>query len=142
MMPDGRLEDPSLVLGMGKEGQFAEEGMAEKLRTGAAPVIIQYAKKPDVMVVDPEKPSGYAGGKGSKLDAQVVAMLKKGEAPAGVDAALNGDPEMGAYLSNEIPLGEGEFDVDALIGWNRSEGRFEPKTDRSELNRLLGYAKH
>ena len=45
-------------------------------------------------------------------------------------------------MSNEIPLGEGEFDVDALIGWSRSEGRFAPKTEEQETRRLLGYASH
>ena len=138
---DGRLEDPSLVLGMGKEKWFSENGMAEKLRSGAAPVVIQYAKKPDVMVVDPEKPSGFAGGKAVKLDQKILAMVEKGQAPEGVDATL-GDAEVGAYLSNTIPLGQGEFDVDQLIGWDRVEGRFEPKSDKQEALRLLGYAKH
>lgn len=141
MLPDGRLEDPSLVLGMGKEKLFSDEGMAEKLRSGTAPVVIQFAKQPEVMVVDPEKPSGYAGGKAAVFDAKVLAMLKKGMAPENVAATL-GDIELGAYLANEIPLGEGEFDVDSLIGWNRAEGRFEPKTDESETKRLLGYSKH
>lgn len=141
MMPDGRLEDPSLVLGMGREKQFDADGTAEKLRLGTIPVVLQYAKKPEVMVVDPEKPSGYAGGKASAFDAKVMALVKKGMAPEGVAATL-GDVELGAFLANEIPLGEGEFDVDALIGWNRAEGRFEPKSDKQEISRLLGYSKH
>ena len=141
LLPDGRLEDPSLVLGMGREKDFAEVGMAEKLRTGEVPVKIQYAKPPDVMVVDPEKPSGYSGGKATVFDAKVAALLARGLAPEQVAATL-GDVELGAYLSNTIPLGEGEFDVDAVIGWNRAEGRFEPKSDSQEARRLFGYANH
>lgn len=141
LLPDGRLEDPSLVLGMGREKEFAAAGTVEKLRTGEIPVKIQYAKPPDVMVVDPEKPSGYSGGKATAFDAKVAALLAKGLAPEQVAATL-GDVELGAYLSNRIPLGEGEFDVDAVIGWNRAEGRFEPKSDKQEARRLFGYANH
>ena len=126
---DGRLEDPSLVLGMGRESEFAADEMAEKMKNGA-PVIIQYAQKPDVMVVDPEKPSGYAGGKAGEMDKEVAAM------------AIPDDAESGAYKSNEIPLGIGEFDVDAAIGWDRNERRFSPKSDSQELRRLLGYVNH
>lgn len=141
LMPDGRLEDPSLVLGMGTEKAFAAADTSEKMRKGEIPVVIQYAKAPDVMVVDPEKPSGYAGGKAVQLDAKIVAMLKKGMTSEDIAATL-GDVELGAYLSNTIPLSEGEFDVDAIIGWSRAEGRFVPKTDKHETNRLFGYAKH
>jgi hypothetical protein len=143
LMPDGRIEDPSLVLGMGREKQYSEEGIIAKMQAGQHPVVIQYAKPPDVMVVDPEKPSGFAGGKATQMDKKVLELVRKGHAPPGVDASLAaGDPEMGAYLSNEIPLGEGEFDVDKLIGWDRTEGRFDPKTDKGEAMRLLGYANH
>lgn len=141
LMPWGRLEDPSLVLGMGKEKAFSEARMAEKMMKAEVPVIIQYAKPPDVMVVDPEKPSGYAGGKAAVFDKKILDLLKKGVAPEGITASL-GDLEVGAYMSNEIPLGEGEFDVDQLIGWDRSERRFSPKTTEQETRRLLGYARH
>jgi hypothetical protein len=140
LLPDGRLEDPSLVLGMGKEREFASEDMAKKMM-GGAPVVIQFAKPPDVMVVDPEKPSGYAGGKATAMDKRVTDLLKQGLAPEDVAATL-GDAEMGAYLTNTIQLCEGEFDVDAVIGWNRAEGRFEAKDEESEERRLLGYANH
>jgi intein/homing endonuclease len=136
LIPDGRLEDPSLVLGMGKEAAFAEAGTAEKLRNAEIPVMIQYAKAPEVMVVDPEKPSGYNGGVAIKLDKDVLALMAKR-----TDLA-SGDPEMGAYLSNNILLGDGEFDVDAVIGWSRDERRFIPKNDTAETKRLLGYARH
>ena len=136
LIPDGRLEDPSLVLGMGKEAAFAEAGTAEKLKNADIPVVIQFAKAPDVMVVDPEKPSGYNGGVAVKLDKDVLALMAK------KTNLTSGDPEMGAYLSNSILLGEGEFDVDAVIGWSRSEGRFVPKSDNAETKRLLGYARH
>jgi hypothetical protein len=61
--------------------------------------------------------------------------------PEDISATL-GDAEIGAYLTNSIPLDDGEFDVDAVIGWNRMEGRFEPKTEKHELRRLSGYANH
>lgn len=141
LMPDGRLEDPSLVLGMGRERQFAEEKIAEKMLDPNYPVRLQYAKPPNVMVVDPEKPSGYAGGKAVALDARVKKLLEEGMTPEDVAVSL-GDVELGAYLTNEIKLGDGEFDVDAVIGWNRMEGAFEPKTDTHELRRLAGYAGH
>jgi hypothetical protein len=140
-LPDGRLEDPSLVLGMGKEREFDEAGMAQKLKDGTAPVIIQYAKAPDVMVVDPEKPSGYAGGIAVKLDKEILdLMATRGETLEGV--MMEGGAEMGAYLTNEILLGETEFDVDGVIGWSREERRFTTKDEKNELARLLGYANH
>jgi len=141
LMPDGRLEDPSLVLGMGRERQFHDDGMAEKMKSPDFPVRLQYAAAPLVMVVDPEKPSGYSGGAAVQLDARVKQMVEDGMAPEDIAATL-GDAEIGAYLGNTIPLGEGEFDVDAVIGWNRTEGRFEPKTDQHEYNRLAGYVNH
>ena len=134
-LPDGRLEDPSLVLGMGREKQFAADGTAEKLKDGA-PVVIQFAKAPEVMVVDPEKPSGYGGGIAPKLDKKVTDLLaKKGEKLEG----MQGDAELGAYLSNEILLGETEFDVDAVIGWSREHKGFVTRGEDAELRRLLGY---
>jgi|SRR5579872_1782425 len=141
MMPDRRLEDPSLVLGMGQEREFDRQGMAKKMQDPNFPVKLRYAKAPRVMVVDPEKPSGYAGGEASNLDAKVEKLLKSGMKPEDISASL-GDAEIGAYLTNEIPLDQGEFDVDKVIGWNRVEGRFEPKTEEHELRRLAGYAEH
>ena len=138
-LPDGRLEDPSLVLGMGREKQFAADGTASKLREGTVPVVIQYAKPPEVMVVDPEKPSGYGGGVAVKLDKKILdLMAKKGDSLQGALDA--GDAEVGAYLSNEILLGDTEFDVDAVIGWSREQKKFIVSSENAELNRLLGYA--
>jgi hypothetical protein len=134
-LPDGRLEDPSLVLGMGREKEFAAAKTAEKLRDGA-PVVILYAEPPEVMVVDPEKPSGYGGGRAPELDEKVLRKLRKSGVSGG------DDPEVGAYLNNEVLLGETEFDVDAEIGWSRSEGRFDARSEASEYRRLLGYANH
>lgn len=140
-LPDGRLEDPSLVLGMGKEKEFAAADMANKLKDGTVPVIIQYAKPPEVMVVDPEKPSGYGGGIAVKLDQKVLELMaKKGDNLQG--SLDRGDAEIGAYLSNEILLGETEFDVDAVIGWSREEKKFIVSSEKNELARLLGYSKH
>jgi hypothetical protein len=140
-LPDGRLEDPSLVLGMGKEKEFHDADMANKLKDGTAPVIIKFAKAPEVMVVDPEKPSGYNGGIAVKLDKKVVdLMAKRGDTLEGV--MRYGDAEMGAYLTNEILLGDGEFDVDAVIGWSRDERKFLTSSEQGELSRLMGYARH
>lgn len=137
-LPDGRLEDPSLVLGMGREEEFAGAKTAEKLRDGA-PVVLQYAKSPEVMVVDPEKPSGYAGGIAPQLDRKVLDLLAKREDEL---RGISGDPEMGSYLGNEILLGETEFDVDATIGWSRDAKRFLPRSQSAELRRMLGYSRH
>jgi hypothetical protein len=137
LLPDGRLEDPSLVLGMGREKAFDAAGMAAKLRDGKAPVVIQFAKLPEVIAVDPEKPSGYAGGIAPKLDARVLALASRREQSLEGEAA-----EVGAYMTNEINLGETEFDVDAAIGWSRVGKRFVTRSERCELRRLLGYALH
>lgn len=141
LLPDGRLEDPSLVLGMGTERQFAADDMTKKLRSGEVPVVIKFAKLPDVMVVDPESPSGYAGGKAKQLDKKVTDLLKKGMTPEGIAISL-GEPDLGAFLANKIPLCDGEFDVDALIGWSRADKRFAVKGDKEETRRLLGYSQH
>lgn len=135
-LPDGRLEDPSLVLGMGKEREFAEADTATKLKQGDIPVTIQYAKPPDVMVVDPEKPSGYNGGIAVKLDQDVLALMAKRSDLSGSGL------ERGAYLHNEIEADKENLDVDSVIGWSRTEKRFIPKTDSSELKRLLGYGRN
>jgi hypothetical protein len=131
-LPDGRLEDPSLVLGMGKEREFAETDTATKLKLGDVPVVIQFAKPPEVMVVDPEKPSGYNGGIAVKLDQEVLSLLAKRS-----DLSGSG-PEMEAYLNNEI-VDDDSMDVDNVIGWSKIEKRFVPRSDSSELRRLLGY---
>jgi len=128
-LPDGRLEDPSLVLGMGREADFARAGTAQALFRGA-PVVLQYAKPPEVMVVDPEKPSGYGGGVAPKLDAKVLAELRK----SGVEGQ-----EVGAYLSNEVVASDGELDVDELVGWSRDHKLFLPRGEDDELARMLGY---
>ena len=53
LLPDGRLEDASLILGMGREDLFKLEGKAEAYKNGA-PVPIQYAETPLVVAVRPE----------------------------------------------------------------------------------------
>lgn len=60
LLPDGRLEDPSLVLGMGNEPEFARLRMAERYKDGTMTPSIRYAKTPDVVVVDKTKPSGVS----------------------------------------------------------------------------------
>jgi hypothetical protein len=60
LLPDGRLEDPSLVLGMGNEPEFARLNMAQRYKEGSMTPAIRYAKKPDVVVVDSEHPAGVS----------------------------------------------------------------------------------
>ena len=134
-LPDGRIEDPSLVLGMGREREFSENDTAKKYQNGAH-VVIQYAKQPDVTVVDPEKPSGYAGGSSEAMDAKVLARLRS-------ETLLSGDEREGrAFAGN--PVGdvlekENVTDLDAIIGWSRKLRRFVPYSVAAELRRLRGY---
>jgi hypothetical protein len=60
LLPDGRLEDPSLVLGMGNEPEFARLNMAQRYKEGSMTPSVRYAKKPDVVVVDSEHPDGVS----------------------------------------------------------------------------------
>jgi hypothetical protein len=139
-LPDRRLEDPSLVLGMGRERTFAEAGTAEKFKNGGH-VVIQYAKSPDVMVVDPEKPSGYAGGKAKQLDAQVMARVRSGDTNL-TEANMTG--EDASFVANPVgdAISESGADLDAAIGWSRRHRKFVPTSVRAELRRLKGYANH
>lgn len=122
---------------MGREREFHEASMAARLKSGEAPVVIQYAKQPDVMVVDPEKPSGYNGGISKTMDAEVLARIQK-------ETSLSGaDRELRAYAGN--PVGdalakEGVTDLDEIIGWSREKKRFVPYSAAAELRRLRGYA--
>jgi hypothetical protein len=136
-LPDGRLEDPSLVLGMGREREFAENDTAAKLKAGTMPVIYQFAKRPDVMVVDPEKPSGYNGGDSKKFDEEILKRLRE-------EVPMSGDLEVGAYLANPVGSArdEDEVDLDDLIGWSRLRREFVPYSDKAEFRRLLGYSNH
>jgi hypothetical protein len=137
-LPDGRLEDPSLVLGMGKEKEFSEAGTAEKLKAGTERVVIQYAKQPDVTVVDPEKPSGYNGGISKQLDEDVLARIKP-------ETALSGEQrELRAFAGNpvgDVLRDEDVTDLDAIIGWDRKLKRFVPYSVDAELRRLRGYGR-
>ena len=134
-LPDGRIEDPSLVLGMGREREFSENDTAEKYRNGAH-VVLQYAKQPDVMVVDPEKPSGYGGGASKDMDAKVLERLRS-------ETLLSGDEREGrAFAGNpvgDVLKDEGITDLDAAIGWSRRLHRFVPYSVKAELRRLRGY---
>ena len=162
LLPDGRLEDPSLTLGMGREEFFAKNDVVGKYKRGEQTPLIMYAKKPDVMIVDPEKPSGYSGGPGGSYHRGVLAgssssgdPADSGEDPAAlaawgynrndvVAADMNALRELvsGGDLPSE-PRGkcsddEGDI-LDHQIGWN---GRsFVPRTDEDALRRLLGYSR-
>lgn len=60
LLPDGRLEDPSLTLGMTWEQEFHDRDIARKYQSGELPVQIRYADAPDTIVVDPESPTGFS----------------------------------------------------------------------------------
>ena len=145
-LPDGRLEDPSLVLGMGREREFAEADMANKLKSGQAPVVLQYAAQPDVMVVDPEKPSGYNGGKSKAMDAEILKRTKE-EIAASKNSLSSGAGDLEAVAYKGNPVGketlllknEGITDIDQLIGWSRERKQFIPYSTAAELRRLRGY---
>lgn len=94
LRPDGRIEDPSLVLGMRKEAQFAEDDTAAKLKAGLVKPVIQFADPPDVMVVDPDAPSGFR----TRNDAKGLVGVKHMRdmpvvAPVSDDAPNAGDYE-------------------------------------------------
>lgn len=87
LLPTGKLEDPSLVLGMGNEPEFARLRMAERYKEGSMTPKIRYAKAPQVVVVDPEKDSGY--GKDTERAKRETGL---DEPPAGapVDGMVTG----------------------------------------------------
>jgi hypothetical protein len=87
LLPDGQLEDPSLVLGMRREAEFARAGMAEKLKSKAAQPIIKFSKTPDVVVVDPEKPGGFEKRIGR---AKNLTGLQPTQAQLAIMTTLNG----------------------------------------------------
>jgi len=60
LLPDGRLEDPSLTMGMTWEKEFHDRDIARKYRDGELPIQIRYATTPDTVVIDPESPTGYS----------------------------------------------------------------------------------
>jgi len=103
-------------------------------------------------VVDPEKPSGYNGGKSQEMDAKVLERLKTEiNAPSGITAStpLSGDQrELRAFAGN--PVGdvgallknEGIADLDRALGWSRQHKQFVPYSVEAELRRLKGYANH
>lgn len=79
LLPDGRLEDPSLVLGMGNEPEFARLRMAERYKEGSLTPTIRYAQTPDVVVVDSEKKSGF--GKNIKAAQKATGLHPPAGAP-------------------------------------------------------------
>lgn len=80
LLPDGRLEDPSLTMGMTWEKEFHDRNIARKYATGKLPVQIRYASTPDTVVIDPESPTGFS----SKIAAAKAktGICKDGSCPA------------------------------------------------------------
>lgn len=60
LLPDGRLEDPSLTMGMTWEKDFHDRDIAKKYKDGQLPIQIRYADAPDTVVIDPESPTGFS----------------------------------------------------------------------------------
>jgi hypothetical protein len=60
LLPDGKLEDPSLTLGMTWESDFLRLDLARKFKAKLVKPIVRFAETPDVVVVDPERPGGFA----------------------------------------------------------------------------------
>jgi len=60
LLPDGRLEDPSLTMGMTWEKDFHDRDIAKKYASGELPIQIRYAENPESVVIDPESPTGYS----------------------------------------------------------------------------------
>lgn len=79
LLPDGKLEDPSLTLGMTWEADFLRLNLAERFRLRLTKPIVRFATTPDVVVVDPEKPSGFSAN---------IAEAKRLTGMAGEDAGM------------------------------------------------------
>jgi hypothetical protein len=98
------------------------------------------------MVVDPEKPSGYAGGKSKVLDAEVMKRTQA-ELAASRSSLSSGEGDLEAVAYRGNPVGsdtkllknEGITDIDQLIGWSRKHKQFIPYSTAAELRRLRGY---
>lgn len=87
LRPDGNLEDPSLTLGMRREARFAAEGIADKLKTGRAKPLIRFAKKPDVLVLDPSKPDQMPGAGRPPAEEYGTVLSERVKMPLVLDSA-------------------------------------------------------
>lgn len=129
LLPDGRLEDPSLVLGMGNEPEFARLRMAERYKDGSLTPSIRFAKTPDVVVVDKSQPSGVS--KDIKGAQKRTGLLSKAP-PAGspVDGMITGRTQ------SEFPevKGRASSDEDGSI-YSNIQGDARPAWgyDRAEV---------
>lgn len=116
-LPDGRLEDPSLVLGMGKEALFAQQNIAERLKAGTLDPKIQFAVPPQVMVVDTESPTGYN-------DRRKDPKGNTGVPGAAAEFAIKDksmESIMGAALQSLMP--GGSVDADERTRWKDARQR-------------------
>jgi hypothetical protein len=94
LLPDGRLEDPSLTLGMTWEREFHDRDIAGKYKRGELPIQIRYADIPDVVVVDPESPTGYS----SDIErAKVRTGLAGSKSPADASCTNMSPAELAAW---------------------------------------------
>lgn len=126
LLPDGRLEDPSLCLGMQNEGEFARLRMAERYKEGSLTPVVRYAETPDVVVVDPAKKSGYA----KDIDkAKRLTGLDKDVPPAGapITGLVTGKMPMTSLIPGAKGPGitgvRGQFRADRRTADRRSCGQ-------------------
>jgi hypothetical protein len=118
LLPNGRLEDPSLTMGMTWEKDFHDRQMSHKYQTGELPVQIRYAEAPDVVVVDPESPTGFSSN---------VERAKQRTGLSGVNPFTGYEQDV--EVSNESP------EELAAYGYNRHDVN---KRHMRELQRLSG----
>jgi len=161
LLPDGRLEDPSLTLGMGREQWFHDNKVVDLYKSSAAKPLVMFAKRPEVMIVDPEKPTGYSGGQADRMNLLYGRGLLAGGPFDASDLAAWGydrsdvsaadaralrelmSGQVGS-ISQMIKLPEistsdllaGREELDRQIGWT---GKDFVRDSNSELQRLLGW---
>lgn len=154
LLPDGRLEDASLILGMGNEPEFARLRMTERYKEGSVTPTIQYAKIPDVMVVDPEKDSGYGKLQGkipvdpemSPPGAPVTGIITgrmpgagAKPAPAGFNATSNEDGSIHGWSNSGSDVAAWGFDQASVdINDMRALVQYQKKIQKQQRSQLAG----
>lgn len=118
LLPDGRLEDPSLTMGMTWEKEFHDRDIARKYANRELPIQIRYADNPEWVVVDPESPTGYS----ARID---KAKQLTGLAGPPDEIRANGD------VTNLSP-------EEMIAGWDESVGNMEEEDIDSVLARQAG----
>ena len=127
-LPDGKLEDPSLVLGMANEPEFARLNMAQRYKEGSMTPTVRFAKIPDVVVVDNEKQGGF--GKDIKA-AKKATGLDKPQPGAPITGMITGKIAKGSAL---------DFPREGGIATSNEDGIYAPISKQSWDNSIQGAA--